>query len=32
MIPDLVNGTIILDGGYRKIDKDEIAEIFRESL
>ena len=32
MIPDLVNGTLILDGGYKKLDKEEIAEIFREAM
>ncbi|MGN0240057.1 MAG: iron-containing alcohol dehydrogenase, partial [Candidatus Weimeria sp.] len=32
MIPDLVNGTIILNTGYRVLTKDEIAEIFRKSL
>lgn len=32
MIPELVKGTLILDGGYRKLDPEEIAEIFRESL
>lgn len=32
MIPDLVKATIILNGGYKVLDKEEIAEIFRESL
>jgi len=32
MIPDFVNGTIILDGGYKVLDKDEVAEIFRRSF
>ena len=32
MIPDMVKGTIVLDGGYRKLDGAEIEEIFRESL
>lgn len=32
MIPDMVKGTIILDGGYRKLDAAEIEEIFKESL
>jgi len=32
MIPDLVKATMILDGGYKKLDADEVAEIFRESL
>lgn len=32
MITDLVKGTIILKGGYKVLDENEIAEIFRESL
>jgi alcohol dehydrogenase YqhD (iron-dependent ADH family) len=32
MIPDLVKGTIILKSGYKVLDENEIAEIFRESL
>ena len=32
MIPDMVRGTLILDGGYKVLDAKEIAEIFRESL
>jgi alcohol dehydrogenase YqhD (iron-dependent ADH family) len=32
MIPELVKATLILDGGYKKLDQDEIAQIFRESL
>ncbi len=32
MIPDLVKGTIVLEGGYRVLGEKEIAEIFRESL
>ena len=32
MIPDVVKGTIILDGGYRRIDAEEVAQILRESL
>ncbi len=32
MIEDMVNGTIILTGGYRVPEKDEIRQIFRESM
>ncbi|MBB5182649.1 iron-containing alcohol dehydrogenase [Catenisphaera adipataccumulans] len=32
MIPDLVKGTIVLNGGYKVLDEKEIAEIFKESL
>ena len=32
MIPDLVKGTLILDGGYRKLTPSEIEDIFRESF
>lgn len=32
MIPDLVKGTFIMTGGYKKLDKEEIEQIFRESL
>jgi alcohol dehydrogenase YqhD (iron-dependent ADH family) len=32
MIPELVKATLILDGGYKKVEQDEIAQIFRESL
>ena len=32
MIPRLVKSTIILEGGYKVLDKEEIATIFRESL
>ena len=32
MIPDLVKGTIILPGGYKVLDADEIEQIFRESF
>lgn len=31
-IEDLVRGTFILDGGYKKLTKEEAAEIFRASL
>lgn len=32
MIPDLVKGTIILSGGYKVLEADEIEQIFRESF
>lgn len=32
MIPDLVKGTIVLSGGYKVLDADEIEQIFRESF
>ena len=32
MIEDMVNGTLILDGGYKVLSKDEIREIFKESM
>lgn len=32
MIPAMVKGTLILDGGYKVLDQKEIEEIFRESL
>ena len=32
MIPDLVKGTIVLPGGYKVLDVDEIEQIFRESF
>lgn len=32
MIPAMVRGTLILDGGYKVLDQQEIEEIFRESL
>lgn len=32
MIPDLVKGTIVLSGGYKVPDADEIEQIFRESF
>ena len=32
MIPDLVKGTLILEGGYKILDAEEIGQIFRESL
>ena len=32
MTPDLVKGTIVLTGGYKLLDEDEIEQIFRESF
>ena len=32
MIPDLVKATIVLPGGYKVLDADEIEQIFRESF
>lgn len=32
MIKDLVKGTIVLTGGYKLLDEDEIEQIFRESF
>lgn len=32
MIPDLVKGTIVMPGGYKLLDADEIEQIFRESF
>lgn len=32
MIPDIANGTIILDGGYKVLNKDEVIQILKESL
>lgn len=32
MLPDLVKGTIVLPGGYKVLDADEIEQIFRESF
>ena len=32
MIPDLVRSTLILEGGYKVLDQEELAAIFRESL
>ena len=32
MIEDLVNATIILEGGYKLLNKEEIKEIFIKSL
>ena len=32
MIPELVQATFRLDGGYKQLTEDEVAEIFRQSL
>lgn len=32
MLDDLINGTLILDGGYRVLTKDEIRDIFRQAM
>ena len=32
MIPGLVESTLVMKGGYRVLEKEEIAEIFRRSL
>ena len=32
MIPELVKATFRLDGGYKQLTTDEVAEIFRQSL
>ena len=32
MIPDLVKGTIVMTGGYKKLDAGESEQIFRESF
>ena len=32
MIPDLVKATIVMPGGYKVLDADEIEQIFRESF
>ena len=32
MIPAMVKGTLILDGGYKVLDQKEVEAIFRESL
>ena len=32
MIPDLVKGTIVMPGGYKVLDADEIEQIFKESF
>ena len=32
MIEDIVNGTIIMNGGYRILTKDEVREIIKQSM
>ena len=32
MIPDLVKATIVMPGGYKVLDADEIEQIYRESF
>lgn len=32
MMDDLVNATVILEGGYKLLTKDEVREIFKQSL
>lgn len=32
MLPDIANATLILSGGYKVLDKDEVMQILRESL
>lgn len=32
MIEDIVNGTIILEGGYKVLTKDEVREIIKASM
>ena len=32
MIDGIANGTIILEGGYKVLNKDEVAQILRASL
>lgn len=32
MLEDIVNGTLILDGGYKVLTKEDIREILRQSL
>jgi hypothetical protein len=32
MIDDIVNGTIILDGGYKVLTKDDVREIVKQSM
>ena len=32
MLPGIVDSTLIMDGGYKVPDKDEIMEIFKSSL
>ncbi len=32
MVEDIVNGTIILEGGYKVLTKDEVREIIKASM
>ncbi len=32
MLEDIVNGTMILNGGYKLLTKEEIREILKQSL
>ena len=32
MIPELVKATFRLDGGYKQLTEEEVADIFRQSL
>lgn len=32
MLPEIVDSTLIMDGGYKVPDKDEIMEILKNSL
>lgn len=32
MLPGIVKGTFILDGGYKVLTEDEIMEILKESM
>lgn len=32
MIEDIVNGTIILEGGYKVLTKDEVRKIIKASM
>ncbi len=32
MLPEIVESTLIMDGGYKVPDKDEIREILKNSL
>jgi hypothetical protein len=32
MIEDIANATIILDGGYKKLDRDDVVAVLKASL
>ena len=32
MIEGIADGTVMLDGGYKKLTRDEVVQILRESL